>query len=147
MNFPDSKKHEKKQSLQKRYECNYCRKTYKNKCHLSRHMNYECLLKIQKNRPKHKCSDCHVYFTTKYAMQRHYGSKHLYGGERTSCDVCRKTFHDQKTLKRHFLQSNCNGTPTTTFTCKVRISKKKIKILVYSTVQTCLSRHYAKYQE
>lgn len=59
-------------NVEKRFVCNVCQKSYKNKRHLYRHQKEECV----GVEPKFRCEICSNMFRRKYHLSRHMFSRH-----------------------------------------------------------------------
>lgn len=59
-------------NMEKRFACNVCHKSYKNKRHLYRHQKEECV----GVEPKFRCDICSNMFRRKYHLSRHMFSRH-----------------------------------------------------------------------
>lgn len=59
-------------NLEKRFACNVCHKSYKNKRHLYRHEKDECV----GVKPKFRCDICPNMFRRKYHLSRHMFNRH-----------------------------------------------------------------------
>ncbi|XP_014228203.1 zinc finger protein 583-like [Trichogramma pretiosum] len=76
-------------------ECKTCRKTYKQKVSLKRHVN----AKHNSIRP-HQCEVCQKSFGQKSHLKTHVNAIHI-GIKPFECEICLKSFSDQSNLNKH----------------------------------------------
>ncbi|XP_017783491.1 PREDICTED: zinc finger protein 62-like [Nicrophorus vespilloides] len=77
-----------------RYNCDKCKRSYKVKRSLWRHIKYEC-----QQLPRFQCECCLHWFKHKSSMMQHYYTKHAEGV--FTCDYCKKSYARYQSFYMH----------------------------------------------
>ena len=80
----------------KSYECDICKKSFKNKSNLKTHIDG-----IHKNLKPFKCSDCKASFTHRCRLKRHMTSIHK---KLKSCIICDEYFSLKQDFRKHMAE-------------------------------------------
>ncbi|XP_033231803.1 zinc finger protein 184-like [Belonocnema kinseyi] len=116
--------HKSKQEPEKKYKCEKCARTYKQKYHLTQHRKYECNVI-----PKFNCNFCSKRFAQKSSMLRHVGLVHLKTDSkppilRHDCDKCSQSYRSVSGLNQHKRSDHAIGIQ---FNCDICDYKTKRK--------------------
>lgn len=86
-------------SSYKKFQCDYCTKSYSERYYLKMHMNEH------NNTNEYKCEFCNELFSTKMSYQHHCNRHKKYGFENKQieyvCDICNEKFDRRNYFRRH----------------------------------------------
>ncbi|XP_033231805.1 zinc finger protein 816-like [Belonocnema kinseyi] len=124
---------------EKKYRCEKCARTYKNKSYLSFHQKFECGLL-----PQFSCKFCNKKFKRKFVRNDHVDRVHHKASSKKSamrhyCDLCTRSYKWSKNLCRHKRIDHAAVQPQ--FNCDVCDYKAKRK---YYLTRHIISKHLEK---
>ncbi|XP_023315888.1 zinc finger protein 39-like [Trichogramma pretiosum] len=99
-----------------RQECDICQKTFSTKSDLNRHID-----SVHK-RVRHACDICGKTFTQKGFLKTHIDAMH--NSVRHACDICQKTFSNKSNLRKH-IDSVHNGVRHACDMCTKKFTAKR----------------------
>ena len=77
-------------------KCNICEKKFPRRAERDRHVR-----EVHSMDEKIKCQDCNLTFSRKETMLRHRTTSHTSSSSNFTCDICEKSFTQQRNLDRH----------------------------------------------
>ena len=83
------------EARERRYQCHVCKKKFKQKCHLTSHSL------IHTGEKPFACNICNKRFTQRSNLKTH---QITHGGQRFSCEFCKRTFPYKAALRQHVMQ-------------------------------------------
>ena len=88
-----------------RNECNNCGKQHNSECYLERIEKKTCVdwheKTVHEELRHFSCQNCNAVFGAKETLEKHISERHLGRIKNKSCDVCGKSFNQERNVERH----------------------------------------------